>query len=214
MDYKEILRFSIGSNDWVREARSFTDQFDPTFWDGFRRCREEEIAECERIVRRTLPDDFREFLLEIGSGKFENCGGSIYTPEMIPLACPGPLWSLLKGARSVSEDELCRFYASRGAENPRPDIFNSESLNVDGVNLFDLLQIGVVGNGCYFELYLGVPPRPFGFCHLDPTGVIEERLPSFTDGLKLILIQAWETANGLDDEIGLSMETDFRVVDE
>lgn len=206
-------QFTIGRGDWVGEARAFTDQFDPSYWDDFRPCREKDIAACERDVNRQLPDDFREFLLRVGAGSFGD-RGDIYTPEEIVLACPGPLYTLLDSADWASEEEHRRFYASRGDENPRPDLFTADALTFEGVDLIDLLQIGTDGQCCYHQLYLAKPPRPFGYCLLD-SDRLEARLASFSDGLKHILSLALRSANGLDEpeRLGLDLswhESEFK----
>lgn len=203
-----VPSFTIGRGDWVREMRSYTDTFDPHYWDDFRPWRGEEVTACERAVDRVFPEDFREFLRKVGSGSFAGCGG-IYTPDDIALACHGPFLSLLGSGYWAPDDAQRRFYTSRGADNPRPDLFTPESVVVDGLNLFDLLQIGSDGSGCYYQLYLAPPPRPFGFCVLVPSGDIEDRFPSFTDGLKYELIESRRTANGGDDEPRLFLNTDF-----
>ena len=196
-------QFTIGRGDWVGEARAFTDQFDPRYWDDFRPCREEDIAACERDVNRQLPDDFREFLLRVGAGKFGD-RGHICTPEDIVLTCSGPLRFVLGSAKWATTDEHRRFYASRGKWNPRPDLFTAKAMRILGdVNLFDLLQIGSDGQCCYHQLNLASPPRPFGYCLLEPDRIIEEPLPTFSDGLKNILTLAWRDSNGLNEHDGL-----------
>jgi len=196
-------QFTIGLGDWVGEARAFTDQFDSSYWDDFRPCREEEIATCERALNRHLPDDFREFLLRVGAGKFGD-RGQISTPEQIVLGCPGPLFFVLNSAKWATKDEHRRFYASRGEWNPRPDLFTSKAMRILGdVNLFDLLQIGSDGQCCYHQLNLASPPRPFGYCLLEPDRIIDDALPTFSDGLKNILALAWRDANGLNESDGL-----------
>jgi|GEM_PF-1888544 len=191
------LRFIIGQGNWFREARTFTNQFDPHYWDDFRPCREGEIAACERAVNRRLPGDFREFLLGVGAGNFGS-GGEIYTLEEIVLASHGPFLTMLGSADWATDEAQRRLYASRGADNPRPELFTDDAMICDGVNLIDLLQIGSDGQGCYHQLYLADPPRPFGYCLLDCGESFEDRLPSFTDGLKHILTMHWRSANGVD----------------
>jgi hypothetical protein len=196
----ESLQFEIGSGDWVKEVQSFTDQFDPEFWDEFSLCSEDEIEACERQINRKFPDDYREFLLRIGAGRY-SIGGGIYTLEDIVLACPGPFYTLLGSSEWATNEEQRRFYISRGAYNPRPELFTDEALTIDGVNLFDLLQVGSDGQCCYHLLNLAPSPRPFGYSLLDCScQTLENRLPSFTDYLKHLLTQAWVWAMGLEEE--------------
>ncbi|WP_165067941.1 SMI1/KNR4 family protein [Paludisphaera rhizosphaerae] len=219
--------FTVGCGDWVREMRAFTDPFDPHYWDDFHPHTTDEIDECERMVNRRLPADFRAFLLRVGSGNFSR-GGGIYTPEEIVLACPGPFYSLLGSSEWATPEEHHRLYASRGTENPRPDRFTEEAVSFGGLNLFDLLQVGYDGNGGYIVLHLAPPapptswisnlrrfrirsltqarlPRSFGYGLLVPEDV-EERLPSFSDGLKAFLARGWRSANGLDEPTGLRLD--------
>lgn len=204
--------FLIGKDGWPLKIRSLTDQFDKHYWDNFRPCNTDEIIECEHRIKRKFPFDFREFLLRVGAGHFgeQKGNGVIYTPEAIVLACSGPLRAVLGSSKWATREEHLRFYASRGAYNPCPTKFTEEALVHDGVNLLDLVQIGSDGGGNYHQLNVAEPTRPFSYCLLADGSSIEDRLPCFSDGLKLFLTREWQSSMGLDNT-ELELEEDFLI---
>jgi hypothetical protein len=175
--------------DWIDAVKSWGEQLHQDYWSHFKPVRESEIRACEDQLKRTFPPDFRAFLVNVGSGPFpERFGGAIYSPAEIWEGCPGPLWMLLGSTDWASPEEHRRLYATRGAFNPAPDRFTKETLNYQGVSLFDLLQIGSNGSCCYHQLCLGSAAGNFGYCLLTPEGTIEDKEPSFTDGLRRIIV--------------------------
>lgn len=210
MDFPDFPRFKIGQDNWLREVRSLTEKFDRHFWDGFSPCTDGEIAICEQEIKRQLPADLREFLLRIGAGEFVTTEGYIYTPEEIVLASPGPLIHVLGRPNMVSDEDLRLFHASRGSHNPSPGHFTRETPIHDCQNLFDFVQVGSNGQCCYHLLNVAPSAQSFGYCLLEADGAFVDRLPSFSEALRHILILAWRDSQGLDD-VEPGLDTGFRI---
>jgi len=92
---------------------------------------------------------------------------------------PGNEWATL-----YQYQRLCLSY---GAENPNPDLFTENTLILEGVKLYDLLQVGGDGNCCYHQLYVGSDPAPFRYCLLTDSGTIENSAPSFSEAVKRMI---------------------------
>jgi hypothetical protein len=186
------FKFVIGSGSWAQEIRYYTEELDPEYWANFRPLGDGEIQEIERDVGRTLPGDFKEFLRSFGCGAFpRRYGGLIYSPEDFANGCHGHLWMILGSSEWASEDEQKRYYVTRGAFNPNPKKYTSDSVIFDGISLLDLLQFGTDGLACYHQVYVGDKSGPVGYCLLTPDRTMVSRAPSFSDGLKLILNRHW-----------------------
>lgn len=185
--------FVIGQADWVGKLHNWTKQLGSEFWSEFKPASEQELGRIEDCICKKLDPEFREFYRTIGYGSFRDRDGyigCIYSPDDIitGLACPicfitgsmtqGDEWATLK-----EQEELWR---TRGQINPNPERFTEEVLTLDGVKLYDLLQIG--NNGCcgYHQLYLGPEPAPLRYCVLYPEGM-EDRAMSFSAGLERII---------------------------
>jgi hypothetical protein len=179
--------FQIGQGDWWEQLKGWTDRFDKSYWNAMRPCSYSEIEECQRQVGRELPPDFVEFLLRVGAGSFSSRPRSLYTPKEIVDACPGPIWMLLGSTTWTTDDAHRQFYASRGEKNPLPSRFTDATLRVQGVSLLDLLQVGLDGQCCYYQLQVGKQPRPFGCCLLSPEGTFEQSFASFSDAIRDIV---------------------------
>lgn len=191
----DLLQIRIGQPDWHRAVRSYTDQFDRHFWDNFTPANPAELRDCEASINRTLPPDFREFMLHFGHGRFPRNGTLFCAPEDIAAVTPGPLWMLLGSTDWASDDDHRRFYATRGQFNPAPDKFTPQALAFEGTSLLDLLQVGADGSCCYHQLHVGDAPRkPFGYCLLTPEGTAEDKLPSFSTALGVMLTREHNAA--------------------
>ena len=179
----DSFQIRIGEPGWVEWLDDFTSSFSPGYWDGFVPCPLKDISECEAAIGRTLPDDFKQFLTEIGAGSFPGRNWNrIWTPSEIARGIHGPLWMILGSSGWATEEDHREFYRTRGAFNPAPDLFTPEALRTLGFNLLDLVQIGSDGSCGYHNLYVGPPPRPFGCCTLH-TSSIERRFADFSEFL-------------------------------
>jgi hypothetical protein len=186
--------FVIGQGDWVAKLHNWTQQLGSEFWSEFKPASKQELARIEDQISRKLDPEFREFYRTIGYGYFRsrdgNIGGGIYSPDdmIAGLACPiyfitgsmtqGDEWASLK-----EQEELWR---TRGETNPNPEKFTEEVLTLDGIKLYDLLQIGSNGGCGYHQLYVGPEPVPLRYCVLYPEGM-EDRAMSFSAGLERII---------------------------
>ena len=180
------MNFRIGEGNWIDEVRKVTTKLDPSYWSHFRPVAQDEMERLEQEINRSLPQDFRLFWAEFGAGQFPvRFGGNIYTPEEIFLCCHGPLLMKAGSAAWASDEDQRRFYCSRGSFNPNPTKFTSDVLRFEEISLLDLLQIGTDGSCCYHQLFVGQSPKPFGYCLLTDD-VIEDKAPSFSDGLRII----------------------------
>src|SRR6188768_1300690 len=113
--------FTIGREQWVQQIKYFTTELNPDYWKDFKLCTAEEIATIERETKRTLPDDFKEFLRVFGYGSFIwPYMGAIYDPEDLIGVCYAHFFTFLQSGDWASPEELRQFYVSRGAFNPAP----------------------------------------------------------------------------------------------
>ncbi|RPI62768.1 MAG: SMI1/KNR4 family protein [Planctomycetaceae bacterium] len=194
MTDKPTLAFTIGQGDWAAEIRRFAVKIDHDYWDGFHPVDEDELHRLEKAINRQLPDDYKLFMRTFGAGNFVH-GGGLSNPDDVIAGCAGPLWMCLDSFSWATEEQHRQFYISRGKINPAPDKYTAAAIVYKGVNLLDLVQIGSDGSCNYHQLCVGTEPRPFGYCLLADGGYIEDAKPTFTDGLKNILIQHWTWKN-------------------
>jgi hypothetical protein len=147
-----------GSPNWVRLLKERTSPLGEDFRSGFVPASREEIRSLEKGIRRTLPDDFKEFYRTFGYGQFPE-GGDIYSPEEIMAALGAPIYfvtgSVTPGQEWVNEEEHKKLWLSRGAYNPCPEKFTEDKLTFEGVFLYLLLQFGTNGSCCYHQLNVG-----------------------------------------------------------
>jgi len=190
------LTFMIGEQDWIRSVRDFAETISKNYWANFVLIDKPEIDECEKTLNRRLPEDFRLFWLTFGAGEFpEECGGNIYRPSEVIEACAGPMWMILGSSNWATDQDHFQLYRTRGKFNPAPDKFSSAALTHNGVSLFDLLQIGTDGSCRYHQLHVGEGDKPFGYCLLTPEGTFENIEPSFSMGLRSMLITHWKSVH-------------------
>jgi len=97
------------------------------------------------------------------------------------------LGSSVPGAEWCTEDDHRRLWLTRGADNPAPSRFTQDVLTLDGIPLYDLLQVGSDGSCCYHQLHVGPNPRPFEYCLLTDSQTLENTSQSFSAGLEKIL---------------------------
>jgi SMI1 / KNR4 family (SUKH-1) len=189
-------KFVIGQPKWADAVRRLTGEIGPDYWDDFRPLSSSDIGAIETALNRRLPNDFKQFLLEFGSGKFpDEFGGNVYSPQDILAACHGPLLMQLGSAKWASDEAQRGFYISHGRENPDPKRFTTGVLTQMGFSLLDLLQIGTDGSCGYHQLFVGEDPAPFGYCLLLEDEV-SDKLPSFSEALFKILSGHWHLQNG------------------
>ncbi|HEX8323071.1 MAG TPA: SMI1/KNR4 family protein [Tepidisphaeraceae bacterium] len=193
-------KFAIGHPTWTTAVRRLTDQISTDYWQDFQQVSEAEIVSLEATLNRRLPNDLRQFLMAFGRGSFTEFGGDIYSPDDMIAACPGPMWMLLGSVEWASDEAHRRYYISRGQENPDPARFTAAAMNQLGVPLLDLLQIGTNGSCGYLQVNVGNRAWPFGYCVLQESEEVDDKLPSFSDGLYSILIRHWRWHHGIEDD--------------
>lgn len=161
--------------------RKLGRKFDQVF-AGFKPSSPQEISDLEAALRRRLPKDFKTFLTSVGWGVFRP-GFGLYSPDDIRAACFGPL-AMMFGRQGFSNDQAyIDFYVRREASGKG----EPPSTKLNGVELLDYLQIGSDGCSCYFLIYVGDGNPAFGFCRITPEKTLEDRLPSFADGLIMMI---------------------------
>jgi hypothetical protein len=164
---------------------------DRNYWSDFAPVAERDLDTLENRINRRLPSDLRTFLLEFGCGRFPLLfGDCVYSPEELYLGCTGPILMACGAERGMDAEQLCRFYISRGNDNPAPERYTPTQLNRHHVSAFDLLQVGSDGSCGYHQVFVGDDPRPFGYCLLHEAEMYD-RLPSFGAGLRKIFNRHW-----------------------
>ena len=180
------MKLLIGSPNWHNVLINATQGLGVGFWEQFTAVSDDQLEKLENKIGRKLPDDFKEFYRVIGYGSFSP-GDVFYSPDEIVECIGAPIYfvrgSLMSGNEWATEYQHQRLWLSRGDENPAPAKFTKKILSLDGVNLYDLLQIGINGSGCYHQLYVGPDPSPFTYCLLSDSGTIEDIALSFSKAL-------------------------------
>jgi hypothetical protein len=183
------MNIRIGSPNWLSELKRATKTLGDDFWSRFTPVSEAGLDNIEAQIGRNLPDDFREFYKSVGFGTFEP-GIGLYSPNDIISCIGAPIYfvlgSLTPGQEWATADEHRNLWLSRGTDNPSSARFTGESLTLNGVKLYDLLQFGIDGSGCYYQLYVGPDPAPFRYCLLTDSSTIEEKSASLSSVLERI----------------------------
>lgn len=183
----------IGTHGWVRELRSRTELLGSEFWSGFTSATESDLRQIETHIQRNLDPEFREFYRKIGYGSFCNRPGygDIYSPEEIIQAIANPIFfvtgSMTPGAEWAPLDRQVELWLSRGRSNPNRTRFTAKALTLDGVRLYNLLQIGSDGGCRYHHLYVGPEPAPLRYCLLTDSQELTDRAMTFSEGLEMII---------------------------
>jgi hypothetical protein len=191
-----LSHFRIGRGDWLKTIEEFGRSIHPDFWSGFTLASADAIRECEDALNRRLPEDFSEFLRLRGFGPFASrIHGGIDGPQVIVEGCPGPLYMCVRGAHNIQEDQLRRFYCTKGSYNPNPTVLFKGATLFNGVDLLDVIQIGWDGLAGYHQLIES--PAKYGFGYLVITGDItmEDRQPDFSTALATILTEIKRRVN-------------------
>jgi hypothetical protein len=184
------MSLQIGTEGWVRELKDITRPFGPDFWSGFSPVASSALKGLEQQIQRKLPDEFVEFYRTIGCGYFPDRRGWFDTPEEIVMALSASIYFILGSLGSspwCSEEEHKHLWRTRGDFNPAPDQFTDETLTLEGVKLYDLLQFGSDGLACYHQLYVGPQPSPLGYCLLTDSQTMEDSTPTFSEGVERLL---------------------------
>jgi len=192
-----VPSFEIGKDNWAKVVREFAESLDKAYFAEFQTVTAGQIADVETKVNRQLPDDYKTFLLEFGAGSFteEVGGGGFYTPEELCIEPSCAIYFFTGTAGEVSDEIHERFYRSYGKDNGAPDVFTTERITHDGVNLLDMFQIGSNGACCYHALHVGPEPKPFGYALMSDCHDFEDQAATFSEGLAGILEQHWEYVN-------------------
>ncbi len=174
----------IGDENWEQVLRDEGKKICPSFWSAFEPVSDAEIEECERILSRTFPNDYRAFLQQIGSGQCpEPYDLRFYSPREIVAGALGPVWMLSEDATAIDDARLLEAYIKR-----------DEGILVWSDSIvrhpFDLVQIGSDGRGCYLQLNCPAhPTASLGFLKVTPEMTYEDAAASFSDGLIDLLHQ-------------------------
>ena len=180
----------IGTTNWVRDLNQMTESLGRDFWSNFQPASEEQMRTVEQKLGRMLDPEFREFYCTVGYGAFPTFGQFVDPDELILGAGPAIYFitgSLFPTDKWATPEQHTRLWLSRGFDNPNPLRFTEEVLTLDGVKLYDLLQFGSDGCGCYHQLYVGPEPAPLRYCLLTDSHEMEDRATSFSEGLEKVL---------------------------
>jgi hypothetical protein len=180
----------IGATNWVRDLKQMTESLGRDFWSNFRPASEQQMQTAEQQLGRELDPEFREFYRTIGYGAFPKFGQFDAPEELILGAGPAIYFiigSLTPGDEWATPEEHTRLWLSRGSDNPNPLRFTEEALTLCGVKLYDLLQFGSNGCGCYHQLYVGPYTAPLRYCLLTDSQEMQDRASSFSEGLEKII---------------------------
>ncbi len=187
-----MIHIQIGSPQWQSALISATKRRGGDFWTRFTPVSTADLQKLETRIGRNLPNEFKEFYHSIGYGFFEP-GDGFYSLEDIVACLGAPIYfvlgSLMPGKEWATKEQHVRLWMSRGVDNPNPSLFTQEALTLDGIRLYDLLQIGADGSACYHQLYIGPDPAPFRYCLLTDSGTIENIATSFSEALDIIVEQ-------------------------
>ncbi len=182
-----MTSFKIGNPGWKKDLLELTAPLGPDFWLDFHPVSVDEVRRLEITIERTLPSDFFEFYTVMGCGWFSK-GGGILSPQDVLACLAAPIFfvngSAMQGKEWCTGDEHIQLWVSRGRINPVPQRFTSAKLRLDGVNLYDLLQVGSDGCCSYHQLHLPEKHDPhLGYCILSESRTLECRAPTFSVGL-------------------------------
>ena len=180
----------IGATGWLNDLRAITEPLASDFWAAFTPASERELQTVESQLGRTLDPEFREFYRTIGYGDFPKFGQFNSPDELVLGAGPAIFFitgSLTPGKEWATVDEHQRLWISRSRENPNPSKFTDETLTLNGVKLYDLLQFGSNGCCCYHQLYVGPEPAPLRYCLLTDSQTMEDQSATFSEGLERII---------------------------
>lgn len=190
----------IGDAGWVKKLKELTGSLGKDFWEGFKPASEDELQAVERYLGRKLDGEFREFYRTIGYGEFPNCGGQFDSPATLIQDVAVPIYfvtgSSSPGEEWATSEQHTKLWLSRGQENPNPKKFTNKALTLGGVKLYDLLQFGSDGCGCYHQLYVGPAPAPLRYCLLMDSEEIENRANTFSEGLESIIASLSPSQDG------------------
>jgi hypothetical protein len=142
--------------DWIEELHA---REKANLWAGFTAASPDDLLEIEHLIRRTLPEDFREFYRRVGYGQWPRAyGGGIWPPKDIIAMVGAPIYfvagSLTQGEEWATEVEHRELWLTHGESNPDPRRFTESALHFHGMSLLDLLEIGSDGCAGYQMLNL------------------------------------------------------------
>ncbi|HET6879140.1 MAG TPA: hypothetical protein VFI31_03230 [Pirellulales bacterium] len=183
--------FRIGTADWIGELYQMTEPLGRNFWSDFRPASESRLQNAEQQLGRKLDPEFCEFYCTIGYGSFPGLEGQFVAPEEFIYGAGPAIYfitgSLTPGKEWATPEQHARLCLSCGQDNPNPGRFTEESLTLNGVKLYDLLQFGSNGSCCYHQLYVGPEPAPLRYCLLTDSRAMEDKAASFSEGLEKVI---------------------------
>lgn len=150
---------------------------------------DEDLERIESSLSIWLPEDFKTFYRRIGWGD-SSCGISMYSPDYIISECSAPIYhvtgSFFAGDPWANLEEHKALWISNGATNPNPNRFTNEALDLEGVKLWDLLEIGSDGCCGAFHIFTGDVPATYRFCMIH-SSVLEYTSGSYLEGFLRVL---------------------------
>lgn len=114
----------------------------------------------------------------------------MYSPDYIISECSAPIYhvtgSFFAGDPWANLEEHKALWISNGATNPNPNRFTNEALDLEGVKLWDLLEIGSDGCCGAFHIFTGDVPATYRFCMIH-SSVLEYTSGSYLEGFLRVL---------------------------
>jgi hypothetical protein len=185
-----VIDFEIGKGDRKNQIIKIGNSISENFWDNTKKAILPDLKKIENTINRILPDDFKQYYIEIGHGRFPfDFGHSFHSPTEIIENCHAPVYfvtgSMTPGNEWATNEEQKKFYISHGIDNPNPMKFTKEILVLENIDLLDLVQFGSDGSCCYHQLYTG-NIKKIGYCLLTDYQTVENINISFSSALKMM----------------------------
>ena len=172
----------------LHRVRAKGMEIEDDFWSPFTRATEIEINRIESTLRIQLPEEFKEFYRCIGWGDSPSGDLRIKTPNDLIDDCSVPIYhvsgSYFAGGRWANLEEHRSLWISRGDDNPNPEKFTSEAMDLKGVKLWDLLMVGDDESAGTHNLYVGPNPGAYQYCMIHCSDVLYYA-NSFHEGILL-----------------------------
>ncbi|NWK54260.1 SMI1/KNR4 family protein [Verrucomicrobiaceae bacterium N1E253] len=168
------------------QVRAKGREIENDFWNPFTPATEDEVASIESALQIQLPAQFKEFYRCIGWGGSPSGDLRIKAPKDLIDDCSVPIYhvsgSYFAGDRWADIEEHRSLWISRGSDNSNPERFTDESMDLNGVKLWDLLMVGDDESAGTHNLYVGADPGVYQYCMIHCSNVLYYA-DSFYEGL-------------------------------